>query len=122
LGDRSGVAECLEGFAALVEGGGDPVTAVRLLAAADALRTRTGSARPSSDDRAIADRHRALRAAIGDEAFDATWRTGHDLDPDVVAAAMQDPGPLAAHPNCMTDVFMGGPLRDGAGGSAGRAG
>ena len=93
LGDQSGVAECLEGFAALDERGGDPISAVRLLAAADALRTRTGSARPSSDDRAIADRLHALRAAVGDEVFDAAWRTGHDLDPDVVAAAMQDPGP-----------------------------
>jgi predicted ATPase/DNA-binding SARP family transcriptional activator len=93
LGDQSGVAECLEGFAALDEPGGDPISAVRLLAVADALRTRTGSARPSSDDQAIADRLRALRTSVGDEAFDAAWRAGQDLDPDVVAAAMQDSGP-----------------------------
>jgi predicted ATPase/DNA-binding SARP family transcriptional activator len=84
LNDQSGIAECLEGFAAVDEGRGRPTDAIRLLAVADGLRTRTGSARPESDERAHAARIAELRDAVGADAFDAQWHAGADLAPDAL--------------------------------------
>jgi predicted ATPase/DNA-binding SARP family transcriptional activator len=86
LHDQAGIAECLEAFAAVEEGAGEPVAAIRLLGAADALRDRTGAARPASDEDNRAVRVRALRESVGADAFASAWEAGRVEDCDTVAA------------------------------------
>jgi predicted ATPase/DNA-binding SARP family transcriptional activator len=90
LNDQAGVAECLEAFATIDERRGDPTAAVRLLATAEVLRTRTGAARPASDARAHAERMRSLRVAVGAEALATAWAAGQNVDGDVVAELLAD--------------------------------
>jgi hypothetical protein len=77
LGDQAGIAECLEAFAAVIEGH-DQAGAVRLLGAAEALRDATGAARASSDDQDHAARMETLRGELGAPSFDARWAEGRD--------------------------------------------
>jgi predicted ATPase/DNA-binding SARP family transcriptional activator len=91
LNDRGGIAECLEAFAGIEQARQEPVAAVRLLAAADALRTRTGAARPASDDQANADRLRTLRAVVGTDDFTDAWQIGQGLDIDAIIAPLLRP-------------------------------
>jgi hypothetical protein len=91
LNDRGGIAECLEAFAGIEQARQEPVAAVRLLAAADALRTRTGAARPASDDQANADRLRTLRAVVGTDDFTHAWQIGQGLDTDAIIAPLLKP-------------------------------
>jgi hypothetical protein len=91
LNDQAGIAECLEAFASVEEGRGDPASAVRLLGAAEDLRERTGAARPASEEDSQAVRVRALRETVGADAFAAAWAAGRREGSDAVAAGLVPP-------------------------------
>jgi predicted ATPase len=87
LGTTWGVPLCLEGLAGVAWGRGEPGPAALLLGVAAALRASAGAPLPPADR----DRHAALvaavRAALGEEAFTATWAEGQALSLDAAIAA-----------------------------------
>jgi predicted ATPase/DNA-binding XRE family transcriptional regulator len=82
LGDRLGISQDLEGMAAVRAACGQPEPAVRLWAAAEALREAIG-APPKDVERA---RYEPLvanaREALGEEAFANVWAEGRGLAPE----------------------------------------
>jgi hypothetical protein len=88
LGDQAGIAECLEGFAAVLLDGGDAAAAVRVLGAADELRTATGAARPASDEETHAGLLDAVRETLGGPAFQRAWNAGRKLGGTKAAAEL----------------------------------
>src|SRR5205085_7949450 len=73
LGNTLGIAECLEGFAALASAAGRPRRAARLYGAAEALREFTGA---SLLDAERAEHERLvgrLRNRLGERTFAAEW-------------------------------------------------
>ena len=88
LHDQAGIAECLEAFAAVQENRGDPVAAIRLLGASQAVRDRTGAVRPASDEDVLTARVETLRAAVGADAFASAWEAGRTGGDDAVAATL----------------------------------
>ncbi len=88
MGDRLGIARCLEGLAGVVaatsDGGAETglIRAVRLLGAAAALRQALGVPVSRVDrptfERAVA----AVRAGVGEDAFAAAWAEGRALPLD----------------------------------------
>lgn len=78
--DRRGVAQCLEGLAAVLLAAGRLAASARVLSAADAVREGLGAPLAGSDrgehDRTV----EALRAAMRPEEFDAEWQAGRKLD------------------------------------------
>jgi hypothetical protein len=77
LGDRSGIAQSLEGLAYVALALARPGRAARIWGRAERLREEIGSALPPRErpryDRQVA----AARAALGDDAaFDLAWREG----------------------------------------------
>jgi predicted ATPase/DNA-binding CsgD family transcriptional regulator len=83
-GDRSYVAACLDGAATTAAALGRPEPAVRLLAAADALRAAVGVARfpRNNQEPALA----MARATLGAERFAAAWAAGTTLSLDEAIA------------------------------------
>ena len=82
LGDRLGISQDLEGIAALRAASGSPGQAVRLWAAAEALREEIG-APPEDVERATYEPLvAAAREALGDEAFADAWAEGRSLPPE----------------------------------------
>jgi len=80
--EKWGVAECLEGLARVAEATGARGDAARLLGAADRLRQMYGFPVPP-DERPLLDRQAAaLRAALGEDAFQSGWATGQGWTPD----------------------------------------
>ncbi|MFF1300399.1 MULTISPECIES: ATP-binding protein [unclassified Streptomyces] len=96
IDERTELPAVLDTFALLVlERAGRPHRAVRLLAAAGALRSRTGV----NVDTECADRLRdavdALRGRLGEAAFATAWAEGRRLRPEAMAAealAAAEPG------------------------------
>jgi len=88
-----GIIEVLEVLGGLARGADEQVKAVRLLGAADALRRTTGYRRALLyQDRYDADVS-ALRASIGDAAFDQAWAEGAALNlDDAVSYALRGRG------------------------------
>jgi predicted ATPase/class 3 adenylate cyclase len=79
LGNKEGMAACLEGLAAADEGMGQPERAVRLFAAAEALRQALGAVL-SPPERADHDRLvAAARAVLGEPVFASAWTEGRAL-------------------------------------------
>jgi predicted ATPase/DNA-binding SARP family transcriptional activator len=76
LGDRAGVAECLEALALMTERAGDGPGAIRLLAQGATIRARTGAAPPADQERSRRELVEALRTAVGVDAFDEAWTEG----------------------------------------------
>jgi hypothetical protein len=76
VGDKQYIAFCLEGLAGLFVAQGEPVRAVRLWGAADALREAMGTLIPpvyrANYERSLA----AARAQLGEKAFAAAWAEG----------------------------------------------
>ncbi len=85
LGYQEAIAYALEGLAALAARRGEPVTAARLLGAAELLLERVGA----SLDRAAHDIHEqtlaSLRAKLSDELLDEHLREGRALTVDQVS-------------------------------------
>jgi hypothetical protein len=79
LVDRTGIADSLEGFAAVAWACEKPSTAARLWGAATHLREEIGAPLAPSEradyDRLVA----AARAAAGPKAFDRAWQEGGAL-------------------------------------------
>ncbi|HEV2109287.1 MAG TPA: tetratricopeptide repeat protein [Thermomicrobiales bacterium] len=104
MGDRRGIIECIEGIASLLvlrRGSHEHRLAVRLLAAATALREVIRAPRPPAEREAHDRLVRAIRSAIANDAFEAAWDqgTGVSLDDAVdaaEAAAEATPVPVPA--------------------------
>jgi tetratricopeptide (TPR) repeat protein len=84
VGDNQDIASCLEGLAGLFVAQGEPIRAVRLWGAADALREAIGTPIPpvcrADYDRSVA----AGRAQLGEKAFAAAWAKGRMMTLDQV--------------------------------------
>jgi DNA-binding CsgD family transcriptional regulator len=85
LGNTLGIAECLEGFAALASAAGRPRRAARLYGAAEALREITGA--PLLDpDRVEHERLvSAVRQRLGEQSFATEWAAGRATAPQDAA-------------------------------------
>jgi predicted ATPase/DNA-binding SARP family transcriptional activator len=82
LKDKWGVAEGLEGLAKISASRGDSGRAAELFGAAEALRDQFGFPLPP-DERADYDRVvAAIRARLGEGAFETAWATGRALSPE----------------------------------------
>jgi predicted ATPase/DNA-binding SARP family transcriptional activator len=75
LDERPGITECLETLAAVVE----PSTGAELIGAAEAAREAAGAARQPDEEAWVVDTKAALRAALGEDAYDAAVRAGRVL-------------------------------------------
>jgi len=82
LGDKHGLAECLEGLAGMAVAQQHLERAARLLGAAETLREAIG-APLSSRERVRYDRDvSAMRAGLGEAAFAAAWAAGKATLPE----------------------------------------
>jgi len=85
LGNTLGIAECLEGFAALAVTAGRPRRAARLYGAAEALREITGAplldAERAEHERMVG----GLRNRLGERSFAAEWAAGRVTSPEDAA-------------------------------------
>jgi len=112
LGDRRGIAECLEGLAEEDRGTapcrdqtpsqGQPERAARLLGAAEALRTRIGAPLPPHRRPEYETHRAALRVTLGEAAYTAAWSAGRALTwEEAVAEALGETAlPVGeAHPH-----------------------
>jgi predicted ATPase/DNA-binding NarL/FixJ family response regulator len=98
-GDRNGIAESLTGLAGLAARARLAERGVRLVAAADAIRTALGatlvSAQREQQERVLADLRRGMTA----DAFNAVWQTGAALTfPEAVALGVEAAAELANTP------------------------
>jgi hypothetical protein len=90
IGNRAAMAQCLEVLTKLAVAEGLLDQAARLLGAADALRKESGGRR---GEEARDETASAIRAALGEEAFAASWAAGHELTLDqVIDDALDGPG------------------------------
>jgi predicted ATPase/class 3 adenylate cyclase len=90
LGHRGAVANQLENVAYLLSERGDPETAVRLLAAADAIREAANAQMAFDEEPEYAASLKRLRATMGDAAFEAAWSAGRvTTQHDAVAVALR---------------------------------
>jgi predicted ATPase len=81
LDSPSGVAESLDGFAAMAAEE-SPLRAVRLWAAAEALHQEIGNARSVHEGIAYERHMKPVRAILTAEAFDQAWDEGRAMTPD----------------------------------------
>ncbi|HEU5300393.1 MAG TPA: tetratricopeptide repeat protein [bacterium] len=90
--DRRGIAQCLEGLAAVLFAWGQAGSSARVLSAADALREGLGVPLPGTDrgqhDRTLS----GLRASLAPDVFEAEWRAGRALDVEAaIGLALETP-------------------------------
>ncbi len=86
MGDKVGVAVCLDGLAEIAHALGQPERAARLMGATAALREAIGSpVRPSDQARRDAGLT-AVRIELGDDAFAAAWAAGAAADLQQIVA------------------------------------
>jgi hypothetical protein len=91
IGAKDAATESLEGLTWVAAGRGQPHRAAQLAGAADALRQTLGI--PVMPDRRAGHEQagRAMRAALGEEAFAAAWAAGRALSfQDAVALAVEN--------------------------------
>jgi hypothetical protein len=100
LGDRRGIAGCLEALAGVAGAQGQHERAARLFGAAAALRESIGAPLPPADSAEIEPRVAAVRAALGEEAFTAAWAAARAMsleeavtDASNAACEGKSPGP-----------------------------
>ncbi|HCI80871.1 MAG TPA: hypothetical protein DHW02_14410, partial [Ktedonobacter sp.] len=91
-------ARGLEGLAALEARGGDPATAARWWATAQAMREDMGVPRYPVDQLAYEQAVAATRQALGEEAFAAAWEQGRTQPLEQVIAAILQRGEEAGNP------------------------
>jgi predicted ATPase/DNA-binding XRE family transcriptional regulator len=95
LGDKTGVAICLEGLATIACARGRREHAVRLSAAAATLRESLASPSPPHERDRYEHTLSLLREALGGELFAAAWDAGRTMDiAQVIAQALEDDEPL----------------------------
>ena len=94
MGVKLGIAECLKSFGMLAAGTERPSRAARLLGAAEALSGAIG-APLSPEEREEANRDlAALRATLGEAAFDCAWAAGRALTwEQAIEYALEDETP-----------------------------
>src|SRR5216684_8962081 len=78
IGNTLDVAECLEGFAAVVAGG-QPRRAAHLLGAAEALRETSGALVAAVDLSRYAQLVTRVKGLLRDDTFAAAWRGGREM-------------------------------------------
>jgi hypothetical protein len=79
MGNRLGIATTLEGIAGVAAGQRRSERVARLLGAAAALRATLGASPSPSDQAEQAATSAEVRAALGDDIFDAAWEAGRGL-------------------------------------------
>lgn len=82
VGAHGDVADTLDDIAILAVADGHALDGLRLAAAADAFRVRTGAVLPQPDRARLQVGLNAARAAAGDDAFEAAWAEGAGLSID----------------------------------------
>jgi tetratricopeptide (TPR) repeat protein len=113
-GNRGAVAWCLEGLAGVACAQGQPDRAARLYGAAEVLREAIG-VQLSSGRRGVFNRDvAAIREALGDEAFTATWEVGRTTPLEQVIANLEQ-GRSADTPGCTATARAGCPATSVAG-------
>ena len=96
LGDEAGLAELLEGLAFLNTAAGRDADAATLIAAAAALRERTGSMASTSEAEAAARTLDTGRQRLGVEGFDISSQRGRLMSlAEIVDFALDGRSPLA---------------------------
>jgi len=98
LRDRWRMASVLEDFAAVALAQDDPPRTARLLGAAEALRNAIGTVIAPCERPQHNQVTRAVRAALGDEAFDAALRQGQLASPDELIADLPAAEPPQPEP------------------------
>ncbi len=73
---NSEVLDCLEDYASLLETTAEAQTAVRIFAAAAAIRVALGIPRSARREAEMQSRAKAARAELGEQAFEAAWSMG----------------------------------------------
>jgi predicted ATPase/transcriptional regulator with XRE-family HTH domain len=86
LGDNQGIAECLAGLAEVAEAQQQTKQAAQLLAATAALLEAMGSCLEAPERVIYEDSIHAVRAALGEETFDALWAASQKLTADQAIA------------------------------------
>lgn len=97
--NKSSLANTLENLAATIAALGDPARGARLLGAADALRRALGYVvfpAERADHEAEA---AAIRAMLGDGAFDTQWRIGVSITPERALEEVRESRPPVAAPS-----------------------
>ena len=106
-GFRARTAEALAALAVRCLAGGDPLTAARLIGAAQAARARLRLAGWDGIGGYWRDQQAAAREAVGDDAFDQAYADGAELPlDDAVALAL-----TVEHPDLMAGLGPVQPLR-----------
>src|SRR5207244_7063157 len=82
LDDRRGIAQSLEGLAAVIFVAGRLREAARVLSAADALRAGLGAPVALSDRREYDRPLEGVKASMAVEEFDGEWTSGRRLEAD----------------------------------------
>jgi hypothetical protein len=98
VGEKAGLAECLEGLAGIAFRQNQGAHAAYLYGAAVALREAIGAPLPPADRTAYDLALAATRATLGDERFAAAWAVGRSLSLDQVVAHLlrgEQPGPAS---------------------------
>jgi non-specific serine/threonine protein kinase len=93
IGDKGGIAWCIERLGEVAVAQGNPEKAVRLLSAAAALRISIGSVIDPADQPEYQKRRAALRSELGEKRFTETWEEGRILTLDqAIAYALESQG------------------------------
>ncbi|HTS21196.1 MAG TPA: tetratricopeptide repeat protein [Casimicrobiaceae bacterium] len=94
LGEKVGIRAALDGLAAVAADSGDPLRAARVWGATERLLDEIGAPRYVQDQRDYDRRVAALRAALGEAAFDQAWRLGCSLTlEEAIAFALSESVP-----------------------------
>lgn len=90
--DRRGIAQCLEGLAAILFVAGRLRESARVLSAADALRAGLGAPLTVSDRREYDRTLEGLKAALTPAEFDEEWRIGRTIELDAAIQVALEAG------------------------------
>ncbi len=87
--DSRGIAQAVEGLAAVAAARRNPEEATRLLGGADALRVTVGALRDAVEQGSYEAQVRALRIALGERRFSALWEEGRRMSGAALVDAAQ---------------------------------
>jgi non-specific serine/threonine protein kinase len=111
LGSLGGIAECLEGLAAVAADGGESDRAAELFGSAAALHETEGFRLSAPNIRKVERELDALRAALGANRFEAAWQIGRELPVgDAIIAALTITSGQSAKPIAAPKLREGAPL------------